>query len=105
MTTTTTIKQATAEPLPTPLTVANDPSETTALWAMSVDQRVEAMWTGTLTLSQLCAWSSRRPAEVPLLGGEFAWIIMRTPEWDEPAAQRPGDVVYLPERRTDRAAA
>ena len=29
---------------------------------------------------QLCQWSSRAQHEVPLLGGEFAWIAMRTPE-------------------------
>ena len=35
-----------------------------------------------------------RPHEVPLLGGEFAWIAMRTPEWAE-ATNEP-DVELVP---------
>lgn len=57
---------------------------------MTRDERIAAMWRGELTTRQLCQWSSRAQHEVPLLGGEFAWIVMRTPEWadagDEPAA-------------------
>jgi hypothetical protein len=54
-----------------------------ALWAMTRDERIAAMWRGELSLRQLCQWSSRAQHEVPLLGGEFAWIVMRTPEWAE----------------------
>jgi hypothetical protein len=54
-----------------------------ALWAMTRDERIAAMWRGDLTLRQLCQWSSRAQHEVPLLGGEFAWIVMRTPDWAE----------------------
>ena len=54
-----------------------------ALWAMTRDERIAAMWRGELTTRQLCQWSSRAQHEVPLLGGEFAWIAMRTPEWAE----------------------
>jgi hypothetical protein len=43
------------------------------------------MWDGELSLFQLCKWSSRRPIEVPLIAGEFAWIAMRTPTWAEAA--------------------
>jgi hypothetical protein len=53
------------------------------LWAMSCGERIAAMWRGELTTRQLCQWSSRAQHEVPLLGGEFAWIVMRTPEWPE----------------------
>ena len=53
------------------------------LWAMTRDERIAAMWRSELTLRQLCQWSSRAQHEVPLLGGEFAWIVMRTPEWAE----------------------
>jgi hypothetical protein len=61
-----------------------DPSdEYRALWAMTRDERIAAMWRGELTTRQLCQWSSRAQHEVPLLGGEFAWIAMRTPEWVE----------------------
>jgi hypothetical protein len=52
-----------------------------APWAMTRDERIAAMWRGELTTRQLCQWSSRAQHEVPLLGGEFAWIVMRTPEW------------------------
>ena len=54
-----------------------------ALSAMTRDERIAAMWRSELTLRQLCQWSSRAQHEVPLLGGEFAWIAMRTPDWAE----------------------
>jgi hypothetical protein len=54
---------------------------------MTAAERVSAMWRGQLTRHQLSKWSSREPQEVPLLGGEFAWIVMRTPEWAEPAQE------------------
>ena len=54
-----------------------------ALWAMTRDERIAAMWRGELSLRQLCQWSSRAQHEVPLLAGEFAWIVMRTPDWAE----------------------
>lgn len=57
--------------------------ELQALWAMTAAERVVAMWRSELTLRQLCHWSSRAPTEVPLLAGEFAWIVMRTPDWAE----------------------
>jgi hypothetical protein len=76
-----------------------------ALWAMSPAQRVAAMWRGDLTLFQLTRWSSRASHEVPLLGGEFAYIVMRTPEWAEAADDLSDNVIYLTERQDDRAAA
>jgi hypothetical protein len=54
-----------------------------ALWAMTRDERIAAMWRGELSLRQRCQWSSRAQHEVPLLAGEFAWIAMHTPEWAE----------------------
>ena len=57
-----------------------------ALWAMSRSERIAAMWRSKLTMRQLSKWSSRAPDEVPLLGGDFAWIAMRTPEWAEAAS-------------------
>lgn len=71
-----------------------------ALWAMSSTERVAAMWRGYLTLYQLSRWSSRAQDEVPLLGGEFAWIVMRTPEWAEVADDLADNVIYLTEGRT-----
>ncbi|MGZ6660258.1 MAG: hypothetical protein ACXVHL_23095, partial [Solirubrobacteraceae bacterium] len=53
------------------------------LWAMTPSQRIDAMWKSQLTLQELAHWSSHAPHEVPLLGGEFAWIAMRTPDWAE----------------------
>jgi hypothetical protein len=76
-----------------------------ALWAMSPTERLAAMWRGDLTLYQLSRWSSRASHEVPLLGGEFAWIVMRTPEWAEAADESSDNVIYLTERQNDRAAA
>ena len=76
-----------------------------ALWAMSPTERLAAMWRGDLTLYQLSRWSSRAQHEVPLLGGEFAWIVMRTPEWAEAAEKSSDNVIYLTERKNDRAAA
>jgi hypothetical protein len=64
-----------------------------ALWAMTRDERIAAMWRGELSLHQLCQWSSRAQHEVPLLGGEFAWIVMRTPEWAEPSNKLGADRV------------
>jgi hypothetical protein len=66
----------------------------TALWEMTPDERVAAMWRRELSLVQLLAWSAQRPDEVPRIAtdltapsdrGEFAWIVMTTPEWAEAA--------------------
>ena len=54
-----------------------------ALWAMTPAEREAAMWRRELSFTQLQAWASRRPDEVPLLGGEFAFIVINTPEWAE----------------------
>lgn len=85
--------------------------ESDDLWALSHAQRQEAMWNGALTLFQLCQWASRAPSEIPTLGREFAWIVMRTPEWDEVAeivlAQRDhaDNVIAFPNHREHREAA
>ena len=54
-----------------------------ALWRMSADERVAAMRRGELSLDQLCAWSRRRPHEVPKIGGEFEWIVVATVDYIE----------------------
>jgi hypothetical protein len=90
--------------MPIALTVRDDPAELIALWAMNKQRRVDAMWAGQLTLSQLCDWSARRPSEVPRLGNEFAWHVMRTPEWAE-ADEPMENVVPLPCRDEQRIAA
>ena len=50
------------------------------LWAMSAEQREQAMYRRELTLTQCCEWAARRPEEVPLLNGEFWFIAITTPE-------------------------
>ncbi|MDQ2894894.1 MAG: hypothetical protein M3Y09_04520 [Actinomycetota bacterium] len=67
------------------------------LWAMTRDERIAAMWRGELTTRQLCQWSSRAQHEIPLLGNEFAWIAMRTPEWAE--ASNMLDAHHVPAER------
>ena len=57
--------------------------ESAQLWRMTRSQRTAAMWRGELSYRQLQEWTSLAPDEVPLLGGELAWIAMRTPEWAE----------------------
>ena len=59
---------------------ANDAELSHALWAMSAAEREAAMWRGELTCTQLFEWARRRPEEVPLINGEFAFIAMHTPE-------------------------
>jgi hypothetical protein len=63
-----------------------------ALWAMTPTERQQAMWRGELSFFQLCEWSARAPHEIPRIPtdltpagepGEFAWIVMHTPEWAE----------------------
>ncbi len=58
------------------------------LWAMTRDERVRAMRAGKLSLRLCLHWASRRPAEVPLLDGEFEFIAIHTPEAAETASQR-----------------
>ncbi len=66
-----------------PATSAERSEQPRVLWDMSPAERVAAMWRGQLTMPQLRQWSSRAPHEVPLLSGELAWIVIRTPEWAE----------------------
>lgn len=79
------------------------PDQLQALWAMTVAERVEAMWRGHLTLRQLCKWTSRAAHEVPLLGSEFAWIVMRMPEWAEADQPASTSAAKTGQQRTDRS--
>jgi hypothetical protein len=92
-------------PLPTALIVRDDPRDIKALWAMTHEQRVAEMWAGRLTLTQLTAWSSRCPNDIPRIGREFAWIMMRTPEWLGDDEEPVDNVVPFPARSEHRAAA
>jgi hypothetical protein len=51
-----------------------------SLWQLSVPERIAAMRRGELTYEQLAAWSARYPEQVPMVHGEFEWIIAKTPE-------------------------
>ena len=51
-----------------------------SLWQMTPAQRVAAMRRGELSYEQLAAWSARHPDEVPMVHGEFEWIIAKLPE-------------------------
>lgn len=50
-----------------------------ALWQMTVAQRVAAMRRGELTIEQCSAWAARYPEQVPLLNGEFEYLALLTP--------------------------
>jgi|SRR5581483_9294098 len=58
-----------------------------ALWAMTPEQRVAAMWRGELSLLQCLEWSRRASREVPRLNGEFAYITLNTVEYLEDPTQ------------------
>ena len=55
--------------------------QSAALWRMSAAERVSAMRRGALSLAQLTEWSSTRPHEVPLIGGEFEYIARFDPDY------------------------
>ncbi len=50
------------------------------LWALTAAERVSAMRRGELSLRQLCEWARRRPDEVPLVDGEYEFIVLTLPE-------------------------
>jgi hypothetical protein len=58
------------------------------LWAMTPEKRVQAMRAGRLSLRLCLHWASRQPHEVPLLDGEWEFIVLTTPELADPA-ERP----------------
>ena len=51
-----------------------------SLWQMTPEQRVAAMRRGDLTYEQLAAWSARHPDQVPMVHGEFEWIVAKLAE-------------------------
>lgn len=42
---------------------------------MTPEQRLDAMFRGEFTYAQLGHWSARYPHEVPIVNGEFWWIV------------------------------
>jgi hypothetical protein len=60
---------------------------------MTPEQRLEAMFRGEFTYAQLGHWSARYPHEVPIVNGEFWWIVAHLDdvlEPDEPLAHPTG---------------
>jgi hypothetical protein len=53
------------------------------IWALSPEERVQALYDGKLTFRQCFDWAARAPHEVPRVNGEFIFIACRTPEWLE----------------------
>ncbi len=51
-----------------------------SLWQMTAAERVAAMRRGDLTDEQLTAWGRRHPEQVPVVHGEFEWIVAKLPE-------------------------
>jgi hypothetical protein len=93
-------------PLPIALAIKDDPSQSASLWAISAQQRVDAMWAGKRTLSQLTEWSRRRPARAAAPRPR-ARVDRDADARMERSRQRPAhNVVHLAQRRKcDRAAA
>lgn len=50
------------------------------LWLMTPAQRIAAMRQGELSLEQCAAWAARHPEQVPLVDGEFEYLVALTPE-------------------------
>jgi hypothetical protein len=67
-------------PLPRALDTTLTDQQQRELWAMTAQERVDAMNQGRLSLGQLTVWSRRHEAEVPLIGNELAYIARYTPE-------------------------
>jgi hypothetical protein len=49
-------------------------------WRLSPLERVALMRAGELTLEECCQWAARAPYEVPVVNGEFEFIVAVTPE-------------------------
>src|SRR4051812_8760206 len=50
------------------------------LWQLTRDERVQAMRAGRMPLWLCLHWSSRAPHEIPLIGSEWEFIAIFTPE-------------------------
>ena len=53
------------------------------IWALTREERIQALYDGKLTFRQCFDWAARAPEEVPRVNGEFIFIACRTPEWLE----------------------
>jgi hypothetical protein len=70
-----------------PMLAAHDQNRAAAgqpfkrLWRMTAEQRIAAFYRGDLKMTECLAWARRFPQEVPKIGGEFAFLVARTPEY------------------------
>jgi hypothetical protein len=53
------------------------------LCGLSEDEQLDALRAQCFTLDEWCAFARRAPERVFMLGGEFAFIAITTPEWCE----------------------
>jgi hypothetical protein len=51
-----------------------------SLWRMTPAERSAAMRRGDLSMEQCCAWAARNPSQVPLINGEWEFIVAYMPE-------------------------
>lgn len=59
------------------------------LWQLTRDERVQAMRSGRMPLWLCLHWASRAPHEVPLIGNEWEFIAIFTPEVAEAEDAQP----------------
>lgn len=53
------------------------------LCGLTEDQQIDALRVSCFTLDEWCAFARRYPHRVLMLGGEYAFIEVTTPEWCE----------------------
>jgi len=53
------------------------------LCGLTEDEQLDALRAACFTLSEWCTFARRSPGRVFMLGGEFAFIAVTTPEWCE----------------------
>ena len=78
--------ERTVEPKPNPVLDRALEQRTPRLldiWALTREERIQALYDGKLTFRQCFDWAARAPEEVPRVNGEFIFIACRTPEWLE----------------------
>ena len=79
-----TTSQRTVEPKPNPVLdralEQRDTPKLLDIWALSREERIQALYDGKLTFRQCFDWAARAPEEVPRVNGEFIFIACRTPE-------------------------
>ena len=53
------------------------------LCGLSEDQQIDALRVSCFSLDEWCTFARRHPQRVLMLGGEYAFIAVTTPEWCE----------------------